>query len=296
MNKLFTFLLLCFGISYGYAALFYFLNVPFSGIYAVIIGAGYMFLPLISVLITELVIFKSFNKEQLQISFKLNRWFILAIFLPPLVGFMAIGIALLLPGVQYDPSMSAMIEKFAATMTPEQLDQMNQSMAKLPFHPLWITVIQGIVAGLSINAVAAFGEEIGWRGFMVKEIQGMKFITAAIIIGTIWGLWHAPLILQGHNYPQHPQAGVIMMTAWCILLTFPFLYITLKSKSVIAAAFMHGTLNGTAGIGIMVLKGGNDLSVGVTGFAGFIALILCIIALGIYDYFISKEKVMFSKI
>ena len=296
MNKLFTFLLLCFGISYGYAALFYFLNVPFSGIYAVIIGAGYMFLPLISVLITELVIFKSFNKEQLQISFKLNRWFILAIFLPPLVGFMAIGIALLLPGVQYDPSMSAMIEKFAATMTPEQLDQMNQSMAKLPFHPLWITVIQGIVAGLSINAVAAFGEEIGWRGFMVKEIQGMKFITAAIIIGTIWGLWHAPLILQGHNYPQHPQAGVIMMTAWCILLTFPFLYITLKSKSVIAAAFMHGTLNGTAGIGIMVLKGGNDLSVGVTGFAGFIALILCIIALGIYDYFISKEKVMFSLI
>ncbi len=296
MNKLFTFLLLCFGISYGYAALFYFLNVPFSGIYAVIIGAGYMFLPLISVLITELVIFKSFNKEQLQISFKLNRWFILAIFLPPLVGFMAIGIALLLPGVQYDPSMSAMIEKFAATMTPEQLDQMNQSMAKLPFHPLWITVIQGIVAGLSINAVAAFGEEIGWRGFLVKEMQGMKFITAAIIIGTIWGLWHAPLILQGHNYPQHPQAGVIMMTAWCILLTFPFLYITLKSKSVIAAAFMHGTLNGTAGIGIMVLKGGNDLSVGVTGFSGFIALILCIIALGIYDYFISKEKVMFSLI
>jgi uncharacterized protein len=36
---------------------------------------------------------------------------------------------------------------------------------------------------------------------------------------------------------------------------------------VIAAAIMHGTLNGTVGISIMTLEGGNELLVGSTGLA-----------------------------
>ena len=33
-----------------------------------------------------------------------------------------------------------------------------------------------------------------------------------LIFGLIWGIWHAPFIFQGHNYPQYPVAGVFMMT------------------------------------------------------------------------------------
>ncbi|MCC5623386.1 CPBP family glutamic-type intramembrane protease, partial [Nostoc sp. CHAB 5715] len=92
------------------------------------------------------------------------------------------------------------------------------------------------------------------------------------MIGLTWGVWHAPLILQGHNYPQHHRIGVFMMTISTFLLAPIYSYITIKSKSVIAAAIMHGTINGLAVLPISLIKGGNDLTVGMTGLAGFIAI------------------------
>ena len=83
-------------------------------------------------------------------------------------------------------------------------------------------------------------EEIGWRGLLQRELGFMEFWKSSLTIGVIWGIWHAPIILQGHNYPEHPVIGVFMMTIWCILLAPIFSYIRLKSKSVIAAAIMHG--------------------------------------------------------
>jgi len=42
---------------------------------------------------------------------------------------------------------------------------------------------------------------------------------------------------------------------------------------------MHGTLNGTGGIAIVMLKGGNDLTIGMTGAAGLVTLLLANIIL-----------------
>ncbi|MDD4896103.1 MAG: CPBP family intramembrane metalloprotease, partial [Atribacterota bacterium] len=118
---------------------------------------------------------------------------------------------------------------------------------------------------------------------------------SSICIGLIWGLWHAPLILQGHNYPSHPQIGVIMMVIFILLLSPILSYIRLKAKSVIAAAILHGSLNATFGIPLMVIKGGNDLTVGITGLAGFVALALANLGLLIYDRYFSLEKIMNNK-
>lgn len=101
-----------------------------------------------------------------------------------------------------------------------------------------------------------------------------------------------PLILQGHNYPQHPQIGVFMMVVLTLLLSPIFSYITMKSKSVIAAAIMHGTLNAIAGLPVLLTEGGNDLTVGMSGFAGFIAIAIVVICLFTYDYFLAKEPLM----
>ena len=173
---------------------------------------------------------------------------------------------------------------------------MKNSLTTLPVNPIWLFLIQGMIAGVTINAIAAFGEELGWRGFLLKEFKEMYFFKAAVIIGFIWGVWHAPLILMGYNYPQHPQIGVFMMTIFCILITPLLLYVTIKSKSVIAAAILHGTMNGTYSISLMLTDGGNDLTIGLTGLSGFIALTIALIGLFIYDYFISKEKLLINKI
>jgi len=197
-----------------------------------------------------------------------------------------------LPGVEYSPEMAGIFEKFESVLTPEQLQQMKAQADSFPVHPIWIGLLQGLVAGITINAIAGFGEELGWRGFLQKELGNMGFWKSSIVIGLVWGLWHAPIILQGHNYPEHPQAGVLMMIVFTLLLSPIFSYVRLQAKSVIAAAIIHGSLNATIGLPLMVIKGGNDLTVGATGLAGFIALALANVGIFIYDRYFAREKIM----
>ena len=93
---------------------------------------------------------------------------------------------------------------------------------------------------------------MGWRGYLLRQFKGKSFLGTAVIIGIIWGLWHAPLILMGHNYPRHPQWGVLMMVVVCILMSFIIQYFRIKSGSVIVAAIMHGTCNAVAGTTMVV--------------------------------------------
>jgi len=217
------------------------------------------------------------------ISFRFNAWFIVAWLTMPLLAFVTIGVSLLFPDVTFSAGMEGMIRRYESMLSPEQLDAMRQSLKQLPVHPIWITLVSGLVAGVTINAVAGFGEEAGWRGFLLTAFRNMSFTKASLLIGFVWGLWHAPLVLMGHNYPQHPEIGVAMMTVWCMLLTPFFLYVTLRARSVLAAAIAHGTLNGTAAIAVMVIDGGDDLTVGMTGLAGFITLAIFTLVLTLYD-------------
>jgi membrane protease YdiL (CAAX protease family) len=147
-----------------------------------------------------------------------------------------------------------------------------------------------------LNAVFAFGEEIAWRGFLVKEFEGKKFLTVSAIIGVIWGLWHFPLILNGHNYPDHPVAGVFMMVLMCMAITPMFLYFRQKGGSVIVPAIMHGTFNAVIGISNMFVSPQNDLLVGGPGLAGLIVLIAVDVMLFLYDSFVTGEKLFLKEI
>ena len=297
VNKTTLFLILTFVISFSIAGIYKLMGGTSTGtIGFTILGTIYMFIPTISVLIVKKLIHKEKIMTDLLISFKINKWFFVAWLLMPIIMFSTIGINLIFPNVAYNSEMTGFLNRLNNIMTPEQIEQMKQSLNVLPVNPVWLILIQGLIAGVTVNALAAFGEELGWRGFLLKSFKEMKFFKAAIIIGIIWGIWHAPLILMGHNYPQHPQIGVLMMIILCIFLTPLLLYITIKSKSVIAASIMHGTMNATAGISIMAINGGNDLTSGIAGLAGFITLTIFLIFLFIYDYFFSKDKILLNKI
>jgi len=257
-----------------------------------IVATAYMFIPMTAAIVVQRLIYKEPIKEPLGISFRLNRWFLIAWLLPPAIAFAVLGVSLLFPGVEYSPEMAGMFEKFKAVFPPEQLEQMKNQSAALPVHPIWIGLLQGLLAGITVNAVAGFGEELGWRGFLQRELGYLGFWKSSALIGLLWGIWHAPIILQGHNYPEHPVAGVFMMTVFTLLLSPIFSYVRLKAGSVLAAAVIHGSLNGTLGLSVMVIKGGNDLTVGITGLAGFIVLFIVNIGIFIYDRCLAREPLM----
>jgi membrane protease YdiL (CAAX protease family) len=247
---------------------------------------------MVMAIVVQKFIYKEPLKQPLGISFKLNRWFIVAWLLPPIIAFASLGVSLLLPGTEYSPTMEGLLDRFKSLLTPEQLQQMANKTSLLPIHSIWIGLLAGLIAGITINAVAGFGEELGWRGFLQREFAYMGFWKSSAIIGVVWGVWHAPLILQGLNYPQHPRLGVLMMTLLTLLLAPILSCVRLKAKSVIAAAIFHGTFNATYGLSISLVKGGSDLTVGAVGLAGFIVLTCLNIALLVYDRSLAKKPIM----
>lgn len=296
-NQTTLFLILTFVISFSTAAIYkLFAGGAVGNVSYTILGTIYMFIPGISVLIVKKLIFKEKLRSDLLLSFKINKWFFAAWLIMPIVSFVTLGVSLLFPGVTYNPEMTGLAERFASMTSPEQIEQLKTQIAALPVSPIWLILLMGLFAGLTVNGIAAFGEELGWRGFLLYQFRNMSFAKASLLIGVIWGIWHAPLILMGHNYPQHPEIGVLMMVGLCILITPVVMYFTIKSKSVIAAAILHGTMNATVTISIIPITGGNDLLVGVPGLAGFIALMIVIAGIFVYDRFISKENIMSEKI
>jgi len=263
-----------------------------QGLLYTVFAAAYMLLPAVCAIILQ-VIHKEKPFRNLNVSFKLNWWFLIAGIVPFIYSFMALGINLLFPNV----SFSVTAEGFFSRLPAEQAELAIQQLSRFPpIVFLLIQIAQALIAGYTINALFGLGEELGWRGYLLKALQDKKLLPASLIIGTVWGLWHFPLILLGHNYPQHPVAGVGMMVIFCILLTPMMIYIVIKSKSVITAAIFHGVNNAIAGIAILYLSGGNDITNGVTGIAGFITLLLVNIAFYLYDKYITKENIFIKVI
>ena len=293
MKNAIQFIVLTCVVSWAIAGIAIWLGVhEAQGLTYTIFGAAYMWLPAICAIILQLI-HKEKPFRNLNISFKLNWWFLVAGIVPIVYSFMALGISLLFPNV----SFSVTFEGLLSMLPAEQAELAQQQLSQYsPAVYLLLTVVSAIFAGYTINAIFAFGEEFGWRGYLLRALKNKKLLPVSLIIGVVWGLWHFPLILIGHNYPQHPVAGVGMMMIFCILLSPMMIYIVIKSKSVITAAILHGSNNAIAGISIMYLTGGNDLTNGLTGIAGFIALLLVNLAFYIYDRYITKENIFTKEI
>jgi membrane protease YdiL (CAAX protease family) len=268
-----NFIVLTFGLSWVLAIGFKLLGGEWNTELALIIAVIYMFCPLISVLILEKFFYHNQIKETCGINFGINIWFVIGWILPLFVSFASIPVAKLFPNVEISYSMETLFDRLKDTLSSQQLEQLKQQIESSPISFITFGVIQSLFAGATINAVAAFGEEIGWRGFLYNELnKKFNFWQTALITGFIWGLWHMPLILQGHNYPKYPVLGSIWMIIFCVLYSPIFNFIRKKSGSVIATSILHGTINATFGFSILFLKGGNELIVGVLGVSGFIVL------------------------
>lgn len=101
-----------------------------------------------------------------------------------------------------------------------------------------------------------FGEEWGWRGYMMpKLLELMPKPVAVIVGGVIWGLWHAPLTVSGHNfgldYKFYPWLGILLMCIFCILMNAFLTLLTERTKSVYPAAFCHAVTN-NLGAGVLL--------------------------------------------
>jgi membrane protease YdiL (CAAX protease family) len=279
MKNVKLYIAIAYGLIWGAGLVFYLsgTNVASFAGATQLLASFCMFIPLVATLICQ----KSSKEPLLRnvgISWKVNRWWFFGWLIVPLIPLLTILFTHWTIGLSFN-----------VTGETVPLGFMNK-----PVGMVGITLLSGMVAGVTINALFAFGEEIGWRGYLLKQFEGKNFLTTSIIIGIIWGLWHAPLILLGHNYPQHPQWGVLMMVVLSIPLSFIIQYFRVKSGSVIVAAVMHGTFNALAGMAYIFIdmNNWNDLIDASCGLTGICSLLVVAIAIFLFDRYITREHLI----
>ena len=249
----------------------------------------YMFFPLITALVLQAIDKEKFNHTGL-VNFKVSWSWLVAWLLPVAMVLACILVNSWMPGASMQYNSEQLISQY--NIPEEQQELVREQMGKMPAYLLVIsTIFSGLIAGITVNAVAAFGEEYGWRNYLVGALREVEFWKAALFIGIVWGIWHFPLILMGHNYPNEPRWGVLLMVVFCILLGVIELYFVLKSKSMIVAAILHGTINAVSGMTIYFILGGNDFLNGMPGLSGFIVMAVTILCIWIYDKYISKDNI-----
>jgi membrane protease YdiL (CAAX protease family) len=124
---------------------------------------------------------------------------------------------------------------------------------------LGIGLVEGLLAGVTINGLFAFGEEYGWRGVLADELAPLGRL-APLVTGVLWGFWHAPAIIAlGHNYGAEWGWGVPVMVAWTIPFAYLLSAVRRGTGSVLAPAMLHGAFNGTVGLFTFVVVGGHVL-------------------------------------
>ena len=121
-----------------------------------------------------------------------------------------------------------------------------------------------------INSVFGFGEEVGWRGYLLPKLLPLGKFWAYGALGIIWGAWHWPLVLVGFMYPGHTFAGLIMFTALTTVFGSYINELTLRHRSSILAGWIHGVFN-TQRLGVWAALF-PDVDPWLGGFSGIIGV------------------------
>jgi membrane protease YdiL (CAAX protease family) len=126
------------------------------------------------------------------------------------------------------------------------MESFRSQVASLGLPPLLGMLAIGLVLGPSLNAIGGLGEEMGLRGLLFKELAPLGFWKCSMITGSLWALWHVPLLFEGgYGDREHPVASAVGTLAFAFLLA-PILHvIRTRSASVVACGILHGTMSST---------------------------------------------------
>ena len=245
------------------------------------VGLG-MLAPFLAHVLTRLITKEGFamtgkDSMMMGVSFKNKKW---TYFL----------FAMIIPWIYFEIGHALNFLIYPEIFDPEGYKQYEIPKNMLIFIPI-VSILQG-----TIVSFAAFGEEGGWRGYMMPKLMNLMGTKKAVLIGgIIWGLWHVPLTCVGHNfgtdYPGFPYVGILIMCIFCTTLGIALTYVTVKSGSIWPAAIMHAVNNANPSILAMFTDVEKANEIMANQILGFVFLDIPLLILGIICFvLLCKEK------
>ncbi|AEH36043.1 CPBP family intramembrane glutamic endopeptidase [Halopiger xanaduensis] len=250
-----------------------------AGVSMILLAPAYMFTPLLAGIVTCVSGALSFERAGLRLPRGRLRWLAIAAVVPLVLILVGTAVAVALPGTEFVPDVNPITGAGTSFEQPETTDA-GPSLPGWPAN-LLIMLVVAVVAGATINAVFAFGEEFGWRGVLQTALAPLGFWRASAVVGFFWGVWHAPIVIEGYNFPNEPVVGVGVMTVACIAMAPVYTYVTLAARSVLAPAVFHGTFNAFAATMLAFAQGGSELVVNPVGGIGILVFGLAAVAIAV---------------
>lgn len=291
MKRIWIFLLITFVLTYCVEI---FIIMPLAGstdmgaaMFAQLLKASVMFIPAFGVIVTRAFTKEAFVGKSMMIHLKLKgnlRYYAFVWF--GFAGLILFGAAiyfLIFPS-KFDPQMG--YAKLLLTTSQAQAAGQMTMEETISEEEVWHSVLRQVIMGIALSPFAnflnCFGEEWGWRGYLLPKLRKQfKIVPALLISGVIWGVWHMPLIIMGHNYGVgyrgYPVVGILAMCVFCTVIGIILSYVTIKTESCIPAVLGHGMLNGFAAVGMLFTSLEDPFNVfigpspvGLVGGSGFI--------------------------
>ncbi len=238
---------------------------------AVLLVAGpYMWAPALGNIFTRLITREGWRDTSLRANFRRGwPYWVVAWFLPAILTIAGGALFFLLFPQYFDPQLT------------QVKPMMGNSPALASLTPWTVVLIETVQAALIapiINSIATFGEEFGWRAYLMPKLLPLGWRKSMLLIGLIWGVWHWPVIFMGYeygfNYAGYPWVGPLLF----IWVTFSFGvilgWLALRGRSVWPAVIGHSAINGIAALAILAAKGTPNVllgpaPIGVIGLAGY---------------------------
>jgi len=190
---------------------------------------------------------KGWAKRAFSLNFS-ARWALIAVLLPVAYGLIAVPVHAAVTGAWPDWSRFGLTEK-------------------LPGYNIWQT-------GLVWMVTYGLGEEAGWRGYLLPELNNRySLLKSSLIVAGIWIVWHLPAFFFNENYMEM-GFGVI---GWAIGLTY---------GSVLLAWLCRGS--NWSIIPVVLWHGGFDL-ITASDQAGTIIAAVCSMLVIVHGIFLSKK-------
>ncbi|KAB1192897.1 CPBP family intramembrane metalloprotease [Haloferax sp. MBLA0076] len=262
-RRVLLFLLVAFGLAAATALVVYLTGgltdspqIAFGlPLWLVLVSTFYMFSPTVANVVTRLVTDEEWEDLRVRPAFRSNAQVYLLAWLAPglLTGVGTVLFFVAFPAY-FDPNASAFRDVLPAGAPLELV--------------FVVQVLQALFLGATLNTLFAFGEELGWRAYLLQKLLPLGPRRAVLALGVVWGAWHWPLIAMGYNYGVDyvgaPWTGFLAMV-WMTTATGTFLaWVALRADSVWPAALGHGMINAFAGIGYIFATSGAPSLLGPT--------------------------------
>ena len=202
----------------------------------ILLGIPVMFAPALGNIATRLITREGWSNTFLRPNLRHGwRLYLAACILPLVAIFLGGAIYFLLFPGKLDLSMGLARETGKISATDTLATVMGRELL-------------GGLVGLLYFTFLIWGEEFGWRAYLLPKLMPLGARKAALLVGAVWGMWHWPLMYvygqqYGLDYWGSPFTGLLLFVLFTLSLSVFYSWLTVRTGSVWPACIAHAVHN-----------------------------------------------------